>query len=81
MALSSFRQVNGPSRERFLWINALSIDQTNIAEQNLQVRLMTKIYDKAANVLIWIGTPTEESELATARMKAMESVVFVMWRQ
>ena len=38
-----------------LWIDAVCIDQSNISERNHQVRLMSKIYSKAAEVLIWLG--------------------------
>ena len=35
---------------------------------------MTKIYEKAAKVYVWLGAPTEETELAMAISKAMEAV-------
>lgn len=42
-------------RSRFLWIDAISINQSNIAERGHQVTLMRQIYKKAERVLIWAG--------------------------
>jgi hypothetical protein len=37
------------------WIDALSINQANILEQNHQVQMMRQIYSKAHSVWIWLG--------------------------
>lgn len=42
-------------REQWLWIDALCIDQTNIAERNHQVQQMGLIYSRAKEVLSWLG--------------------------
>ena len=51
-------------RERFLWIDALSIDQNNVDERNHQVNQMDLIYAKAARVLIWLGREADRSRKA-----------------
>ena len=38
-----------------LWIDAICIDQNNIAERNHQVNLMAEIYSSAKCVLLWMG--------------------------
>ena len=38
-----------------IWIDAISINQDDIAERNLQVRLMTHIYRGASEVVAWLG--------------------------
>lgn len=40
---------------RYLWVDRICIDQSNIPERAEQVRLMRKIYSKARSVLIWLG--------------------------
>ncbi|KAN0101554.1 Heterokaryon incompatibility protein (HET) domain containing protein [Hyaloscypha variabilis] len=40
---------------RWVWIDALSIDQTNVEERSTQVGLMGRIYGKATKVLVWLG--------------------------
>jgi hypothetical protein len=51
------------SRERvvrYLWIDALCIDQSNVLERNHQVQLMSKIYSQACQVRVWLGNEYEE---------------------
>ena len=38
-----------------LWIDAICLDQSNIAERNHQVRQMGHIYNAAVEVLVWLG--------------------------
>ncbi|KAL9596066.1 MAG: hypothetical protein Q9219_006052 [cf. Caloplaca sp. 3 TL-2023] len=51
-ALQRFRY---DGHERFLWADALCIDQYNLAERAHQVNLMGTIYERADKVLIWLG--------------------------
>jgi len=60
-ALSHLR---GPFIERILWIDAICIDQSNLAEKGHQVRRMAEIYAKARTVIIWLGEPTVDSAQA-----------------
>lgn len=43
----------------WLWIDAISINQSDIGERSTQVAMMKEIYNNAAHVVIWLG------ELAT----------------
>ena len=38
------------------WIDAISINQTDVQERNQQVRLMTRIFVGAQQVLMWLGS-------------------------
>jgi hypothetical protein len=51
-ALDHLRHSNRP---RILWIDAICINQGSILERNQQVQMMTEIYEKARNVVVWIG--------------------------
>ena len=51
-ALRAFRQ---PSTSRYLWADALCINQQDINEKNVQVALMGEIYSSASSVLVWLG--------------------------
>ncbi|KAK4658365.1 hypothetical protein QC762_101200 [Podospora pseudocomata] len=44
-----------------LWVDAICIDQGNIAEKNTQVSLMSTIYSHAA-VLVWLGTGNQSTD-------------------
>lgn len=50
---------------RPLWIDAICIDQTQVAERNEQVKIMGSIFASAVLVLTWIGPqPLENGALA-----------------
>jgi hypothetical protein len=46
---------------KWIWIDALCIDQRNTAERNHQVRLMGQIYKTAVEVVAWLGCLKEKS--------------------
>jgi hypothetical protein len=47
-----------------IWIDAICIDQANIAERNAQVAIMGSIYSQASHVIIDIGEASEDSDFA-----------------
>ncbi|KAJ4287325.1 Folylpolyglutamate synthetase [Kalmusia sp. IMI 367209] len=46
-----------------IWIDAICINQQDLAEKNEQIPKMRAIYSGARNVLIWLGPGTEQSEV------------------
>ncbi|KAH7079879.1 heterokaryon incompatibility protein-domain-containing protein, partial [Paraphoma chrysanthemicola] len=44
-----------PQKSRFIWADALCIDQNSISEKNCQIPLMGKIYSRARRVVVWLG--------------------------
>ena len=53
-----------PEAIRWLWVDALCINQEDIDERSEQVQRMYDIYRSAFRVLVWLGPATEASELA-----------------
>ncbi|KAL9110075.1 MAG: hypothetical protein Q9227_005414 [Pyrenula ochraceoflavens] len=53
--------LRNPTSERTLWVDAISINQNDTHEKNVQVRAMHNIYRAASNVIIWLGTPGPQS--------------------
>ncbi|KAK0719293.1 ankyrin repeat-containing domain protein [Lasiosphaeris hirsuta] len=51
------------SEDRWLWVDALCIDQADDLEKTHQVGQMRRIYEKADRVLIWLGRATEDIDL------------------
>lgn len=47
-----------------LWIDAISIDQSNVQERSQQVALMRDIYTGAESVIVWLGLSKGSEELA-----------------
>lgn len=60
-ALKRLRRNDAP---RVLWVDALSIDQSNISERGEQVLVMKLIYSCAFNVIIWLGEDSVSSRHA-----------------
>ncbi|KAL8366330.1 hypothetical protein RB595_004885 [Gaeumannomyces hyphopodioides] len=50
--------------ERFLWIDAICIDQKENVEKNHQVQSMAKIYAKAGRVIVWLGDAADNGDQA-----------------
>ena len=59
--LSHLRQ-RGESR--FLWIDALCIDQQNLEERSFHVNMMAEIYEQAEMAIVWLGLPSEDRRQA-----------------
>jgi hypothetical protein len=63
--------------ETVLWIDALGINQSDTTELNHQVQAMSKIYERAKEVIAWLGPVTEDEEpglklLVTAGTSVLE---------
>ncbi|KAK0656185.1 heterokaryon incompatibility protein-domain-containing protein [Cercophora newfieldiana] len=64
-SLSSFLHRIRPATEsRVLWADAICINQDDIEEKSLQIRLMAIIYRTARRVLVDLGEESEDSSLA-----------------
>ncbi|KAF1992191.1 HET-domain-containing protein, partial [Aulographum hederae CBS 113979] len=51
-----------------VWIDAICIDQSNVAERGHQVGLMRDIYSHAFLTAIWLGDESDNSRLCFRRM-------------
>lgn len=52
---AALKDLRHPSLDRVLWIDAISINQSNNAEKNHQVPLMSKIFAGAKCVVVYLG--------------------------
>jgi hypothetical protein len=52
-----------PNGNRILWVDALCINQSDFLERNHQVGLMSTIYSKAEEVIVWLGPASEDSDV------------------
>lgn len=50
------------TQERLLWIDALSISQSDLAEKSQQVQIIGNIFRQAVRVLAWLGECADGSE-------------------
>lgn len=59
--------------DRYVWVDAMCIDQQNIEERNQQVGQMLRIYKAARSVIVWLGDTAEDSSLAIEGFKQLDS--------
>ena len=80
----ALQQIRSEDESRYLWIDAICIDQDNIQERGHQVQQMSRIYQNAERVVIWLGQGTKETDRVMDSMKQLHKI-FVNkegdWRQ
>ncbi|KAK1671701.1 heterokaryon incompatibility protein-domain-containing protein [Colletotrichum godetiae] len=57
---------------RVMWIDAICIDQNDVAERGHQVGQMAGIYKGAEQVLIWLGPSTSETKLLLEYLRKLQ---------
>ncbi|KAF2651311.1 HET-domain-containing protein [Lophiostoma macrostomum CBS 122681] len=65
---TALRHLRYRDRPRTLWIDAICINQQNIAERNEQVHRMGSIYRRASRVVVWLGEAASDGDLAMSAM-------------
>jgi hypothetical protein len=63
---------------QYVWIDNICINQQDLIERSLQVRLMGNIYSRAIRTLIWLGPAFEDSGLA---WKLVDEIYGLLKRQ
>ncbi|RDL38230.1 uncharacterized protein BP5553_02570 [Venustampulla echinocandica] len=61
---SVLRRLRYADRQRYIWIDALCINQQDLQERSLQVKAMAQIYSSAFRVVIYLGESADDSDLA-----------------
>ncbi|KAF2678085.1 HET-domain-containing protein [Lentithecium fluviatile CBS 122367] len=51
-------------KDRYLWVDAICINQENLEEKNHQVEMMYSIYGGAKRVCVWLGEANKSSQMA-----------------
>lgn len=59
-------------KARTIWVDALCINQDDILERNEQVLLMKRIYQKAKNVLVYLGESSDDIDVALSDSMASQ---------
>lgn len=58
-----------------LWIDALCINQGDIAERSIQVAKMTEIYQRAKEVFVWLGPCSPSIEFALMKLSGLAQIL------
>jgi hypothetical protein len=57
--LCYFRRDAAVSKDTYIWVDQICIDQLNLDERNQQVRFMSEIYKNCTFVTAWLGQDTD----------------------
>ncbi|PVH80079.1 hypothetical protein DL98DRAFT_572177 [Cadophora sp. DSE1049] len=73
----ALRHLRFLDRERILWVDAISINQSDDAERSREVLQMGALYSNAKDVVVWLGPSSDDSTLALKTLARLgEGVVF-----
>jgi len=73
-ALRTLREIPEVKNGTRVWVDALCINQNDIAEKNVEVKRMGEIYGKADRVISWLGEENQQSGLALEYMSTLGQV-------
>jgi hypothetical protein len=72
--VSASRHLRLKDEARVLWVDALSIDQSNFQERGQQVSFMAKIYSMAKCDALWLGEDENDGEQAFEIVAAIANI-------
>lgn len=75
--LTALKYIRLPDRPRVIWADAICIDQDNVAERSQQVARMGQIYNRAARVLVWLGTEDDSTSLAVDTIERLSAGILL----
>jgi hypothetical protein len=64
---------------RAIWIDAICVNQQDLAERSSQVKRMADIYSSASSVIVWLGLESHDSLLAMQSFELISSKIAVDW--
>ncbi|KAF2749513.1 HET-domain-containing protein [Sporormia fimetaria CBS 119925] len=67
--LAALKALRFADRDRYLWVDAICINQDNLEEKNHQVEMMSEIYGNAEQVCVWLGQENKSSRRAIRFIK------------
>src|SRR6202044_2534231 len=67
----ALHQIQSESEELMIWIDAICINQGDLAERSEQVCKMKSIFEQAKQEMVWLGSAEHCSDLAFALVKIL----------
>ncbi|KAG8528317.1 uncharacterized protein KY384_007234 [Bacidia gigantensis] len=67
-------QLQDEETHRYLWIDAICINQSNVVERSQQVNMMGEIYGKANQVIVWLGPEDGRTQAVFAAFELLVSM-------
>jgi len=69
---TALRHLRHGQTSRWLWVDAVCIDQSDVVERAEQVKLMNRIYRSASTVLIWLGPNADDSDTVMRKIQIFD---------
>jgi hypothetical protein len=64
---------------RTLWIDAICVNQSNLAERSQQVQQMGNVFRVVSQVIAWVGNEADKSSLALEIIESVGGNIEVDW--
>ena len=71
---NALKRMRRSSSSIMLWVDAICINQTDVAERNRQVGLMRQIFNRASQVTAWLGEEDTDTKSAFALVEKISAV-------
>ncbi|KAK4952773.1 hypothetical protein LTR10_009581 [Elasticomyces elasticus] len=68
---AALEKLRDPDAEVLLWIDAISIEQSNLEERSRHVTYMHIVYQQAVSVIVWLGRASKDSAAAFDQIEAI----------
>jgi hypothetical protein len=75
--LEAMRYIRREDEPRLLWTDSCCIHQADLEEKGRQVQMMFAIFQRAAGVIAWVGTPLPDDELICRIIDIQSEQVYV----
>jgi hypothetical protein len=72
----ALRELRRTDLDRWLWVDALCTNQSDNLERNVQVNLMSSVYESATRVIAWLGPHEDKSAVLFRVLKRAETSNF-----
>ncbi|KAK5745778.1 hypothetical protein LTR17_001280 [Elasticomyces elasticus] len=61
---AALEKLRDPDEAVLLWIDAISIEQSNLDERSRHITYMHIVYQQAVSVIVWLGRASDDSDVA-----------------
>ena len=72
-ALTAIQDLGNTESDRYLWVDAICIDQSNAQERGAQVAMMKQIHSNAVLVYAWLGESSDSLEGAVKLIRKLNN--------
>ncbi|KAM0248644.1 hypothetical protein ACHAQJ_009386 [Trichoderma viride] len=72
---AALRRLRQPKASCILWVDAICVNQQDKLEKNIQIPMMTEIYQRGKQTIVWLGDHDRKTARAFAMLETMATYV------